>query len=412
MRTKLISFALLLIAGTTLAQENNELTIDAQLRTRGEYNNGAIKPRLQREQPATFVNDRARLSMNWKRNNLELKASIQHTGVWGQDDIKDRNGRVAMNEAWAKLYFKNGHSLQVGRQQLSYDDERLLGGLDWNVAGNWHDAMKYAHESEQDKFHIVLAFNQTGENNRGNFYNGPMPYKNLALVWWHLQPEIIPLGLSLMALNVGQECGVQGRGSTKHMQTVGTDITFTPTQWDVHGAFYYQFGKSATDKKVRAWMASAKMGYSFTPDWQISVGYDYLSGDDGKDVEKTKTFNTLFGTHHKFLGAMDYFSTIPTDGLSDIQAGLRTKAVKNVNMQLNYHYFMLNPKLGEKKDLGHELDFQLSTKLMKDVTLTAGYSFMLGTKTMEDLKGGYHKSWQDWAWMQLNISPRLLFTKW
>jgi hypothetical protein len=81
-------------------------------------------------------------------------------------------------------------------------------------------------------------------------------------------------------------------------------------------------------------------------------------------------------------------------------------------MQLNYHYFMLNPKLGEKKDLGHELDFQLSTKLMKDVTLTAGYSFMLGTKTMEDLKGGYHKSWQDWAWMQLNISPRLLFTKW
>ena len=64
------------------------------------------------------------------------------------------------------------------------------------------------------------------------------------------------------------------------------------------------------------------------------------------------------------------------------------------------------------KELGHELDFQLSTKLMKDVTLMAGYSFMSGTETMDCVKGGDHNSWQDWAWVSLNISPRIFSSKW
>ena len=45
-----------------------------------------------------------------------------------------------MNEAWAKLNFGEGFFAQLGRQSLVYDDERILGGLDWNIAGRYHDA--------------------------------------------------------------------------------------------------------------------------------------------------------------------------------------------------------------------------------------------------------------------------------
>ena len=31
---------------------------------------------------------------------------------------------------------------------------------------------------------------------------------------------------------------------------------------------------------------------------------------------------------------------------------------------------------------------------------------------MDIVKGGNHKSWQDWGWLTLNINPRILFTKW
>ena len=40
------------------------------------------------------------------------------------------------------------------------------------------------------------------------------------------------------------------------------------------------------------------------------------------------------------------------------------------------------------------------------------YSFMLGTKTMDAVKGGNHNSWQDWGWVSVNINPKVFFTKW
>jgi len=64
------------------------------------------------------------------------------------------------------------------------------------------------------------------------------------------------------------------------------------------------------------------------------------------------------------------------------------------------------------KGLGHEIDYQIDWSVMKDVKLTVGYSFMRGTKTTDAVKGGNHKSWQGWAFMSVNINPKILFVKW
>ncbi len=96
----------------------------------------------------------------WSTNarTLSMKISAQHVGVWGQDPQIDTNGRFIMNEAWAKLDFGAGFFAQLGRQTLSYDDERILGGLDWNVAGRYHDALKlgYAKNCPPTAFHSCL----------------------------------------------------------------------------------------------------------------------------------------------------------------------------------------------------------------------------------------------------------------
>lgn len=44
---------------------------------------------------------------------------------------------------------------------------------------------------------------------------------------------------------------------------------------------------------------------------------------------------------------------------------------------------------------------------MKDVSLSVGYSLMRGTSTMDVVKEGNHKSWQDWGWVSLNVNPTL-----
>ena len=87
-------------------------------------------------------------------------------------------------------------------------------------------------------------------------------------------------------------------------------------------------------------------------------------------------------------------------------------------LQVNYHHLSVardNPEVLKGnlgKVLGSEFDTQVDWSVMKDVKLSAGYSFMLGTETMDVVKGGYHKSWQDWGWVSLNINPRIFFAKW
>ena len=420
MKKFFLTMVMTLTATAVMAQEN-QFAVDAQLRVRSEYNNGAVTPRNEHELPANFTSSRARLGVDWQRGNLELKASVQHNGVWGADNMNKTTEQVTLNEAWGKFTFGKSddrHFVKVGRQRLAYDDERILGASDWHQAGTWHDAILYGWEtnygSMSDKVHIALAYNQNRANQRGDLYlPNPMPYKSMVMGWYHIDFDTTPLGASFLVMNVGREAATAGNSDEKRMQLLGTDISFKPANLDIHGAFYYEMGKNVADQKVAAWMASGTVGYNITDKWKVAVGYDYLSGDDGTS-DKQKTFDPLFGTHHKFLGTMDYYSAIPTEGISDIQASVQTKAVKRLDMKLNYHYLMLNNKRANlDKGLGHELDFQAAMKICQDVTLSAGYSFMLGTETMEAVKGtGAHKSWQDWGWVTLNISPRIFSTKW
>lgn len=93
---------LLLLPGLTWAQKtetDNEFSMSMQIRPRAEYRNGALFPRYEGDEAASFINNRARLSMEYKRSDLSMKISAQHVGVWGQDPQIDTNGRFIMNEA-------------------------------------------------------------------------------------------------------------------------------------------------------------------------------------------------------------------------------------------------------------------------------------------------------------------------
>ena len=97
------------LAGSLVAQEssekNNTFSMSAQVRARAEYRNGALFPFDDTDKSVFFINNRARLSMDYSRSNLQMRFSAQHVGVWGQDPQIDKNGRFMLNEAWAKMYF-------------------------------------------------------------------------------------------------------------------------------------------------------------------------------------------------------------------------------------------------------------------------------------------------------------------
>ena len=91
MKTLYWSFLLMLLpsmAYTQNTEKENEFTMSMQIRPRAEYRNGALTPRDEGVAPTSFINNRARLSMDYKRSDLELKMSAQHVGVLG-DFIKE-----------------------------------------------------------------------------------------------------------------------------------------------------------------------------------------------------------------------------------------------------------------------------------------------------------------------------------
>lgn len=410
MRVFLTAISLLL--ASTLTAQQQMFTLDAQLRTRGEYNNGAIQPRNEGQKAAFYINERARVMLGYQRQWLELKVGVQHTGVWGQDGMNERNGRLAMNEAWGKVRFGTDFFAQVGRQQLSYDDERLLGSSDWNVAGSWHDALRLGYSHQGTTVHLIAAFNQNEENQRSSYYKSGMPYKQMQAVWAHHEFGELPLGVSLLAMNVAREAGSTDTSSTRHLQTVGTYLTYKPKWFELEGSFYFQTGKATNGKKVSAFMASLRSTVHLGQDWNLHAAYDYLSGNDGHNTNQ-HAFDPLYGTHHKFYGNMDYFTGPVVYGLQDIQGGVQTSVLKPVDIGIDYHCFLLAERInGLNSLMGHEIDCQVKCNIMKDVVLAAGYSVCIGTETMDYIKGGNHKSWQDWAWLSLNISPRILSTKW
>ena len=417
--TAIILTGLVLCSSVVCAQEEkNEFSIDAQLRARGEYRNGVLSPRADGQLPVFFINNRARFSLGYKRDRLQMKLSAQHVGVWGQDPQIDKNGRFILHEAWAKLDLGKGVFAQLGRQSLVYDDERLLGSLDWNVAGRFHDALKLGYEAGKHKMHLVLAFNQNDEKTIGGNYYDPskaQPYKTMQTVWYNGR-WAKDFTASLLFMNTGFETGTEEKGKTANMQTMGTYLVYTPGAWLLNGSVYYQSGKNKADKKVSAYMFSLKAGYKIDPKWSVSLGTDYLSGDP--DSKKVTTFDPLYGTHHKFYGGMDYFyASAYNKGLWDKILSVDFKPTQKIGLSLNYHHFSTTYDVTatdgkEGRSLGSEFDLQVDYTLMKDVKLTAGYSTMLGTKYMDIVKGGSHKSWQDWGWLTLNINPRILFTKW
>ena len=174
----------------TDSEKENLFTMSAQIRARGEYRNGALFPFTSEDDPSYFINNRARLSMEYGRKNLQLKLSAQHVGVWGQDPQIDKNGRLSLNEAWAKMNFLDDvFFIQLGRFALAYDDERIFGGLDWNVAGRFHDALRLGYKDERNTLHVIAALNQNDESiSGGDFYiPGGQPYKNMQTAWYQFR---------------------------------------------------------------------------------------------------------------------------------------------------------------------------------------------------------------------------------
>ena len=423
----------------------NKLSVGLNFMTHGEIRGGGL-PRSGTEMVvddrANFLLGRTRLAVDYGRPGLTAHAIIQNSAVWGAKGNQSLN----LYEGWVRgsiLSPKKGKGdglfAQVGRVALAYDDERIIGPNDFAMASKSHDVLRMGYEGYGHKAHAILAYNQNASNINTNTYydDGAQSYKTMHVLWYHYDVPKVPLGASLLFMNVGIQAGEHGSKynppSTEYQQMLGGYVKFAPKYLSVEGSYYRQMGKVVDAfkqaSKIKAWMGSVKAVVKPADNYGFELSYDYLSGDDYVPIlyggqlgltrhDVMKGFSPLYGSRTKFYGIMDYFYESAftngfTPGLQKVSTGVFFKPTSKLDCRASYHYLAVATDLNDlNRTLGHAVSLQGGYRFAKDISLIAGYTQMMGTETMDRLKQGESSKRAHWGWFSLVVSPSLFTTKW
>ncbi|MDB5242494.1 MAG: hypothetical protein JWP57_3119 [Spirosoma sp.] len=170
-----------------------QYSLVGQLRTRTELRDGYGNLTPKNSSAAAFTSQRTRLTFGYKWERITFNVAVQDIRVWGQDasTINNADGnKLFLHEAWADISLINSAdstltfkpiqnlSLKIGRQELVYDDVRLLGNLDWLQQGRRFDAALLKAQHNGWALDLGIGFNQNTDafGTTGTYYtpgNGP-----------------------------------------------------------------------------------------------------------------------------------------------------------------------------------------------------------------------------------------------
>ncbi|MFS8082145.1 MAG: alginate export family protein, partial [Ginsengibacter sp.] len=166
---------------------DDQLEINLQIRPRAEVRHGLFTPILKGQESASFIGQRSRLGFVYsKKDKLKIGFTTQIVNVWGNDaQVQTTGNNVTLYEAWAQYFISSNWNIKAGRQVISYDDERILGALDWNNAGRKHDALLVGFKKNKWQVNAAAAYNQNSERVTGDFFDNStsQPYKSMEFIW-------------------------------------------------------------------------------------------------------------------------------------------------------------------------------------------------------------------------------------
>lgn len=408
----------MLLAASLPAVVHGQLTIDAEYRARLEVRDGYQKLAEAGATPAVFVSQRTRLYFTYEMEGLRFRFTPQDVRVWGDEQLASSTGvfgdesSLDLFEAFVEICSGKTTWFSVGRQQLVYDNERILAARNWNQSGISYDAVVFKWTPDDWNVHLGGSWNSTGENSSDNLYD-PGRIKSLNFLWiQHSLAQGWDLSLSHVASGVTET----DTTNTLHFrQTTGLYTTYKKGPWNLMGNIYYQYGKNNEGTDVSALLFDAEI--YFKPGKPgIAAGISYLSGNNktGDDMETDNLFDILYGARHKFFGSIDYFRSFDTHtrqgGLVNYYVFLDYNFSKKTSLKNTCHYFQLaetNPETPDDKKLGFENDLLIKHKFRSWGAIEAGHSFFLPTSSLKTIQGVEDAKFSQFIYFQLTITPSL-----
>ncbi|HEY8994228.1 MAG TPA: alginate export family protein [Lacunisphaera sp.] len=279
--------------------------------------------------------------------------------------LAERDGPIDLHQAFVTIgnHKEFPLSLKLGRQELVYGDQRLLGHLRWNNNARTFDAAKVRWQNKffgVDAFTGGLVYNDHNNLNKSNsqdvfsglYFNFPTVAKN----------EIVEAYLYERTVNrpiatdnwTGISAPFRFPGA-QDLYTAGLRIRSKPLayeNWDYGVELMHQFGDRAIVAPAAtvaaalaaprldqdAWALVLQGGYTWNEHpWQPRFGvlYSYASGDKNSADGTSQTFQNLFATTHLHYGYMDLNSL---QNIHDLRFVLTAKPRANISLAAEAHF--------------------------------------------------------------------------
>jgi len=234
----------------------------------------------------------------------------------------------------------NGFSLQGGRFDMTYGNNRLIGDSWWTNVSRSFDGVRAAYQ--QGRFRVdafgtsviimrqgVIDHQLAGNNLYGVYATAHdvIPHATFDVYqFWNLRPSFALEGLKAGHLDEW----------TTGFRWVGA----LPDNFDYRTEMAYQLGTLSVDK-IRAWMGHWVLGYSFKEAElhpRLFVEFDYGSGSNNDKSGVDNTFDPIYPSSHDKLGLADQ---IGWRNIEDLRFGQEFKLARRWSLATSFHDFWL-----------------------------------------------------------------------
>lgn len=257
-------------------------------------------------------------------------------------------------------YKGSGLRSRLGRQVITYDNQRFVGHVGWRQDRQTFDAFAISHKFEQGP---DLSYSYIDKRNR-------------------IFAEERDIDSKDNLFNVGYESAIgkltgyvylleQDDLSKLSFDTYGVRFSGSSPAGELRVHYTAEY---ATQDKTEEGMPDfeadyykLKGGLEFT-NITANVGYEVLGSDNGE-----YGFSTPIATLHKFNGWADQFLSTPEEGLVDLSINLTGKLAGG-NWIVAWHDFEADKSSISVKDLGDEIDISYVRPFHKYITAGIKYA--------------------------------------
>jgi hypothetical protein len=375
------------------------LDLGANLRLRHEYQAGFDVRRYEPGTTDQFLLTRVMLDIDLRfDSNHRLFVQFRDAHALGtrlgREDFRKSNPMEDIGDIrqaffeWKKI--GRGHlDLKVGRQQISYGDQRIFG------PGLWGNTGRYAWDAAMLKIDTSRAWvnawvGRPIENRPELWPNREFKAPTAFVVYGGIKQ--LPFRLDVFYAGKydfkAQTAGESGKGELRS-HSIGFQLQKQAQRWlDFTGSFVGQTGRYGKDT-IRAFGANSGVGVTLPLKWRprLAGQFTWGSGDRNPADGIHGTFDGVFGgADINFYGDLNLFFWA---NLRDYEWDLHFQPGRTTKLALEHHYFMLDQARDawyttglsalrrdvtglSEKALGHEVNVRFTWQLEKGPEIMIG----------------------------------------